>query len=244
MDSPAGAPHGGEPHGGSGEQHGHGHQLPAWLRPGRGEHRWPAAVAVLALIALQLALPANLALRPFWLLPAIEFVLLVVLVVADPGRVDRESSVLRGLGLALAAVASLATALSAYRLIAGIAADPEFESRVQLFVHGGTIWLTNVIVFALWYWELDRGGPAARAHARRNRPDFLFPQMTAPHVGGSDWEPEFVDYLYVSFTNATAFSPTDTMPLTRWAKLAMMFEAAMSFVVVVLVIARAVNLSQ
>lgn len=218
-------------------------RLPAWLRPGRGEHRLPAALAVLALIALQLALPPTLAMRPSWPLPAIELVLLLVLSIADPGRVNRESSVLRGLGLGLVTVASLATAYSAYLLIVGIATNRTVENRAELFVHGGMIWLTNVIVFALWYWELDRGGPAARSHARRDQPDFLFPQMTA-HLPGSPWTSGFVDYLYVSFTNATAFSPTDTMPLTRWAKLAMMFEAGLSFVVVLLVIARAVNLSQ
>lgn len=218
--------------------------MPAWLRPGRGEHRWPAALAVLVLIALQLALPTSHALLPPWLLPAIEFVLLVVLAIADPGRVDRESAVLRGLGLGLATVGSLATALAAHLLITRIATNEDIEKRAELFMHGGMIWLTNVIVFALWYWELDRGGPAARTHARRVHPDFLFPQMTAPHLAPSDWTPKFVDYLYLSFTNATAFSPTDTLPLTRWAKLAMMFEAGISFVVVLLVIARAVNLSE
>lgn len=196
------------------------------------------------LIGLQLALPNAHALRPPWLLPAIELVLLAVLAIADPGRVDRESAVLRGLGLGLVTVASLATALSADLLIVRIATNVSIEKRADLFLHGGMIWLTNVIVFALWYWEMDRGGPAARTHGRRNQPDFLFPQMTAPHLAESDWTPKFVDYLYLSFTNATAFSPTDTLPLTRWAKLAMMFESGISFVVVLLVIARAVNLSE
>jgi uncharacterized membrane protein len=99
-----------------------------------------------------------------------------------------------------------------------------------------------VIVFALWYWELDRGGPAARAAARKVHPDFLFPQMTTPELVDPDWEPEFVDYLFLAFTNATAFSPTDTMPMSRWAKLAMMAQASVSVVVVALVIARAVNI--
>jgi hypothetical protein len=102
--------------------------------------------------------------------------------------------------------------------------------------------LTNVIVFALWYWELDRGGPASRAAARRIHPDFLFPQMSVPDLVHPDWEPAFVDYLFLAFTNATAFSPTDTMPLSRWAKMAMMVQASISVVVVALVIARAVNI--
>lgn len=213
---------------------------PAWRRPTAGEHRWPAALAILVVIGLQLALPAKLTPLPF-LLPAIELGLLVVLAVADPGRVDRESTVLRTLGLALVAVASIATAWSADLLVAGIVTERGDVSPADLLLNGGLIWLTNVIVFALWFWELDRGGPAARAHARREHPDFLFPQMTIRQIVRQDWEPRFVDYLYLSFTNSTAFSPTDTMPLTRWAKLAMMFEAAMSFVVVLLVVARAVN---
>lgn len=214
---------------------------PAWLRPWQGEHRWPAALAVLAAMGLQLALPAKLALQPPWLLPGIEVVLLAILAVAEPGRVSRESSVLRALGLAVVALASVATAWSANLLVAAIVTGRGGDSPARLLAGGGAIWLTNVIVFALWDWELDRGGPAARANARRVHPDFLFAQMTAPRLARHDWRPGFVDYLYLSFTNATAFSPTDTLPLTRWAKLAMMFEAAVSFVVVLLVIARAIN---
>jgi uncharacterized membrane protein len=97
-------------------------------------------------------------------------------------------------------------------------------------------------VFALWYWELDRGGPAARATAPRPYPDFLFPQMQSPELAPDNWEPSFTDYLYVSFTNATAFSPTDVMPLSRWAKLTMMLHSMVSVVTVALVIARAVNI--
>ena len=107
--------------------------------------------------------------------------------------------------------------------------------------NGGAIWLTNVIVFALWYWEMDRGGPAARACGTHEYPDFLFTQMTAPELVAKDWEPAFLDYLYLSFTNATAFSPTDTLPLSRWAKMTMMFQSAVSLVTVALVVARAVN---
>jgi hypothetical protein len=103
------------------------------------------------------------------------------------------------------------------------------------------IWLTNVIVFGLWYWELDRGGPAARELPRHRRPDFLFPQMSTP--GSSPgWVPNLLDYLYTSFTNATAFSPTDTMPLTGWAKLLMMMQSLASLVTVAIVVSRAVNI--
>jgi len=110
-----------------------------------------------------------------------------------------------------------------------------------LLLTGGAIWLTNVIAFGVWYWELDRGGPAARAHATRQHPDFLFAQMQTPELAPDDWEPAFVDYLYVSFTNAAAFSPTDVLPLSRWAKLTMLVQSAVSLSTVALVVARAVN---
>ena len=104
--------------------------------------------------------------------------------------------------------------------------------------------LHNVVVFALWYWELDRGGPVARAQATSQYPDFVFPQMLTPELAPTHWESAFVDYLYLSFTNATAFSPTDVLPLSRWAKLTMMVQSAVSLATVALVIARAVNILQ
>jgi len=111
-----------------------------------------------------------------------------------------------------------------------------------LLLLGGAIWLTNVIVFALWYWEFDRGGPVARAHAHRDHPDFLFPQMQAPEFATDDWEPGFADYFYLSFTNATAFSPTDVLPMTAWTKMTMLVQSVVSLTTVALVIARAVNI--
>ena len=217
-------------------------RIPAWMRPTAGEQRWPAALAVVGTIGLQLAVPPRLSIEPRWMLPGVEFVLVLVLATADPGRVNRESRVLRGLGLVVVIAASLATAYSAARLVTDIAMGHGSDTSVQLLVSGGEIWLTNVIVFALWYWEIDLGGPAARAHARRKHPSFLFPQMLAPDLAPGDWEPYFVDYLHLSFTNASAFSAADTIPLNRWAKLAMMFQAGVSFSTVLLVIARAVNI--
>jgi hypothetical protein len=108
-------------------------------------------------------------------------------------------------------------------------------------VNGGSIYLTNIIAFALWYWELDRGGPAARSHGIECYPDFLFPQMSSPDMAPPDWEPTFVDYLYLSITNATAFSPTDVLPLTRPAKAAMGLQSTVALATVALVISRAIN---
>lgn len=105
-----------------------------------------------------------------------------------------------------------------------------------------SVWLTNIIVFGLWFWELDRGGPMARARAKERHPDFLFPQMVTPEIAQPNWRPEFVDYLYVSLTNAAAFSPTDTMPLTRAGKTLMSAESLVSIVTVGIVAARAVNI--
>ncbi len=217
------------------------HHLPAWLRPTEGEPRWPVSIAVLGLIVLQLLVPKHLAFAPRYLLPSLEALLLIVLTIANPQRINKENAWLRTGGLLLVAAASLATAWSAGRLVYQLATGHGGEA-VPLLLNGGAIWLTNVIVFALWYWEFDRGGPAARAAARKPHPDFLFAQMTTPELVQHDWEPRFVDYLYLSFTNATAFSPTDTLPLTGWAKLTMMSQSLISLVTVALVVARAVNI--
>jgi uncharacterized membrane protein len=183
-----------------------------------------------------------LAFDPRWLLPSVELALLAALMVANPFRMNRESSVLRLLSLGLVTVATVATFWSAGRLVVLVVQGGGQQRPSEVLLSGAVIWLTNVFVFALWYWELDRGGPAARANARQLHPDFLFAQMTLPELTPKDWEPTFVDYLYLAFTNAAAFSPTDTLPLSRWAKLAMMAQAAVSIAVVALVIARAVNI--
>jgi len=217
--------------------------VPAWKRPTEGEARWQAAVAVAVAIVLQFPLPGRLVLlHPVWLLPALQGLLLVALIVINPRRLNRESRAVRMLGLTLAAVLSLANAFSVIRLVIGLAQGTEGNTALPLLATGGVIWLTNVIAFALWYWEFDRGGPTARALATRIFPDFLFAQMTSPHLAPPMWEPAFGDYFYLSFTNATAFSPTDVLPLSRWAKMAMTVQAAVSIVTVALVVARAVNI--
>ena len=216
--------------------------IPAWRRLTKAAPRWPVSLAVLFMIALQVRLPGDLSPAGQWLLPAIELVLLVVLVGANPRRIDRRSPALRGLGLTLIGVASLANGWSVALLVDGLVRGTTGSKPGPLLATGANIWMTNVIIFALWYWELDRGGPAARAAGADPVPDFLFPQMAETSISFHDWEPEFTDYTYVSFTNATAFSPTDTMPLSRWAKLAMMVQSAISLVTAALVIARAVNI--
>ncbi|PPJ34215.1 hypothetical protein C5E45_02445 [Nocardia nova] len=215
--------------------------VPAWARRTAGESRWAATGAMVGIIVLQLLLPDHFQLRPVWLLPMLETVLLIVLVVSSPVRLDREEMWLRWCSLGLSALLGIATAWSVFRLVAGLINGTLSNDPPVLLGSGAAIWLTNVTVFALWFWEFDRGGPAARAHARTQLPDFLFVQMQNPELSPADWEPEFLDYLYLSFTNATAFSPTDVMPMTRWAKTLMMAESALSLITATLVIARAVN---
>ena len=216
--------------------------LPAWRRDTQSEPRWHVALAVTVAIFLQWPLPTRLVLfRPTWLLPVLEGILLVILVVLDKSRIDRGSMVLRALGLAAATLLSVANAWSAVRLVMDLVNGTVHTTAGALLSWGAIIWLTNVIVFAVWYWELDRGGPAERAHGAQYCPDFMFPQMTNPDMAPKDWEPSFPDYAYVAFTNATAFSPTDTMPMTRWAKAAMTLQSMVSIAVVALVVARAVN---
>jgi len=227
---------------GEGQRPGEG-AIPAWKRPTEGEARWQATIAVAAAVALQFPLPGRLVLlHPAWVLPALQGLLLLALVTANPKRINRESRAIRLLGLTLAALLSLANAWSVAQLVAGLVQGTIGQTAGPLLVTGGAIWLTNVIVFGLWYWEFDRGGPVARANATRLYPDFLFVQMTSPHLAPPGWEPAFGDYLYLSFTNAAAFSPTDVMPLSRWAKMAMTVQAAISIVTVALVVARAVNI--
>ena len=218
--------------------------LPAWRRRTQGELRWPVALTTALGIGLQVAVPDRLVLvRPAWIFPAVQGLLLIVLVSANPQRIDRQSTIMRMLSLVLAAMLSLANGYSVAALAVGITRGTMGRSPGQLLITGGVIWLTNVIAFGLWYWEFDRGGPVARALNLKDKyPDFQFPQMMSPDMAPPDWEPAFLDYLYVAFTNATAFSPTDTMPLSRWAKVAMTVQSLISIVTVALVVSRAVNI--
>ncbi len=214
----------------------------AWGVESPGEPRWPALLAVLAAALLQLILPDSLirGLGNRALIPALEGGLIAVLLLANPGRISREEKRLRVIGVSLIALITIANVVSLTELIHALLYGAKTTGRPLVYA-SVPIWLTNIIVFGLWYWELDRGGPAARQEPTRRRPDFLFPQMTAP--GSSPgWTPTFLDYSYTSFTNATAFSPTDTMPLTPWAKLLMMVQSLASLVTVAVVVSRAVNI--
>jgi uncharacterized membrane protein len=214
----------------------------AWGVPSHGELRWPALIATLVAIALQLALPGRLVqgLGNRALIPALEGVLLLVLLVKSPLRISKEESRLRIAGVSLIALITVVNMVSLVELLHALLYGSSVGGRTLVYA-SLPIWLTNVIVFGLWYWELDRGGPAIRQQPKHRAPDFLFPQMSTPG-SAPGWAPSFLDYLYTSFTNATAFSPTDTMPLTPWAKLLMMLQSLASLVTVAVVISRAVNI--
>ena len=214
---------------------------PAWREVTDVESRVAVSVAMAIAIVLLAVLPNRVANHPRWLIPGLAALLLVIVIIVNPIRVDARARRLRPIAFALLAVVSLGNAVSAGRLIVDLVNGSGIRPETLLLT-GAAIWATNMIVFAVWYWEFDRGGPAARAEARDPYPDFLFPQMSDPQFAPPGWEPNFVDYLYLSFTNATAFSPTDTMPLASWAKLTMLGQASVSILTLVLVVARAVNI--
>jgi uncharacterized membrane protein len=212
----------------------------AVLHPVRGEHRWPSALAVAVAILLQLLLPAPMVPQGRYLLPMLELALLVALVVANPFRMNRESAALRVAGLGLTALVGLSNGWSALLLAARILDGTYVAGPAALLGTGGAIWLTNVLAFALLYWELDGGGPGDRLSAA-GEPDLAFAQTQNPELAGPEWRPEFADYLFVAFTTGTSFGPTDVAVLSRRLKVAVMTQAAVALVVVVLVVARAVN---
>jgi uncharacterized membrane protein len=204
------------------------------------------AVAVLAAIALQVGTPHRGRLPGWWLFPALELVVLVLLIVRDPGRIDRRSAALRRLTIALIAIMTAGTAIGLGVLIydilnAGQAVDASVVNATDLLGRGAALWVTNVIVFSLWFWEMDRGGPSERATGSQIPLTFAFPENAMPEFSAKGWSPQYVDYLYLSFTNATAFSPTDTLPVKTWGKMTMMIESVVSLVTAILVIARAIN---
>lgn len=205
------------------------------------EPRWPASLAVLAALLLSVTLPEKLTLGPTWLLPTLGIVLLAPLTLIAPMRKRKEEAWHRAAAIALIGIVNLAN-VGSLVLIVGTLLHGSKANGTQLIVEAMKIWLTNILVFALWYWELDGGGPGHRAEPRHRPPDFVFPQMVTPEVATKGWKPTFVDYLYLAFTNATAFSPTDTLPLTPWAKILMLIQSLASLLTVGLVAARAVNI--
>jgi hypothetical protein len=208
---------------------------------------WGPQALVAAAIVLDFALPSKLTLGPSWLLPGVEGLLLIGLVFFSPNEQVRDSPLRRRVAIGLIALVSAVNVVSLYLLAHYLLhGHPSNKNGPALMFSGVALWGTNVLLFALWYYEIDRGGPVARMLDKNYYPDFMFIQMTEdakPLVPG-EWKPGLTDYLYLSFTNGTAFSPTDTMPLTARAKWLMSIQAMVSLVVVILVVSRAVGLVQ
>ncbi|MDQ3874127.1 MAG: hypothetical protein M3322_01055 [Actinomycetota bacterium] len=221
------------------------------LRSEEIESRWEAAPAVAAVIALQLVLAFvsrgerwELWTLPWWvwLVPVgPELVLFASLAWHRPRRRLEQMGRRREVTLSLLGLVSVANALLLVTLVGSLLGGTQ-RGGAQLLLEATPIWSTNVIAFGLWFWAFDRGGPVRRLHPDPPPPDFQFPQMENPQLAAPGWSPHFVDYIYVSFTNSVAFSPTDAMPLSRWAKLLMLGESAISVLTVLLVAARGVNI--
>ncbi len=211
-----------------------------WWDP---EPRWPAAVAVIAVVGLYVALPPYLTVGPTWLFPAVVCALLVPTFITHWAG---QHALNRVLGFIVTALVTTGMVVSVCLLIRAL--PQHRESPSELLLSATALWLTNILVFALWYWRLDAGGPHGRdARAGHREGAFLFPQMTmsadALKEAGQDcWSPNFVDYLFLAFNTSTAFSPTDTAPLERWGKALMMLQALISLTVLALLAARAVNI--
>ena len=210
------------------------------------EPRWPIAVTLGFFIAMSIVLrivvPERSSLGPDWLVPAVEIGLLLVLLVADPARVSGHRRWLRRLAIALVSLLGCAALASTVKLIVDLVEGTKVtESASNLLASGAVIWLGNVLVFRLFYWLMDSGGPLARYHGERAYPDFAFTQQMSPDLAPPGWRPQYVDYLILGLTTSTAFSPTDVMPMAWWAKLTMALQSLISLTVVGLVIARAVN---
>ena len=209
--------------------------------PAETEPFWPAQLTVLAAIAIQLLLPARLTVGPRWLVPGLETALLLGLFVVTPNQLEDEHPRRRRIALGMTAFVSVANIYSLAALTHHLLHHNVSQGRA-LIGAGVLIWLTNFLIFGLWYWEIDRGGPGKRASGHDGPPDFLFPQMADDRIEPRDWRPKFIDYLYVSLTNAAAFSPTDTMPLTPMAKSFMGIQSIVSLVTIGLIVSRAINI--
>ena len=220
---------------------------PLWGAPSPGEWRWPPALAVVAALTLQVRLPEKLTIGKTWILPALELAALVALVAGNPSRLDQRSRDLRPISLLLISIMSATNGASLLLLIHNLLKGNKIAGQAvagrPLIYSAIAIWATGVIAFGLWYWEIDRGGPIKRCSPEHDAPDFLFPQMENPGVHPhGPWHPRFVDYLYLSLTNSSAFSPTDTLPLTTRAKVLMAVQSLASLATIAVVGARAVNI--
>jgi uncharacterized membrane protein len=216
-------------------------------RPGFVEPRWPVALTIGVFIGITITLrvlvPERETVGPSWAVPVIEIAMLAALLLADPTRIVQRRSWLRPISLGLVMVLAGAVFFSTFKLIKDLIEGGQVtHSASALLASGGIIWMGNILIFGLLYWLLDSGGPTARWRGERQYPDFAFSQQLSPELAPPGWRPIYVDYLILGLTTSTAFSPTDVMPMSSWAKLLMAAQSLISLFVVGLVIARAVNI--
>ena len=204
------------------------------------ESHWPPLVALMAAVVLQFLLPDRLNLVASWVMPGLELVAVTALFVISPLKLTGPHSLRHRLSIAVTAVASLANGSSLVELC-NLLLRHNVTNGHQLIIAGAAIWLTNILIFSVWYWILDAGGPGRRAAGSNDELDFLFPQTGVPEARPG-WRPLYPDYLYLALTNATAFSPTDAMPLSVTSKMVMSLQSLISLVTMGLVISRAVNI--
>jgi hypothetical protein len=213
------------------------------LRPARLESRWPIVAAVLVVMALTVLRPPEMRLAPRWVLPAAEVVLLAVLVARHPARIGPRAALLRAIAIVLVGIVMADTLVTTVRLLyVLIQGGQTTNSADALLAAGAIVWGSNVLAFGLFYWLVDGGGAAARAHHMPPALDLAFPQQLSPEIAPRGWRPKFIDYLYLGLTASLAFSPTDVMPLAPWAKGAMATQSLVSISILGLVVARAVNI--
>jgi hypothetical protein len=214
------------------------------VRTGIGaEKRWLLAAALVVAMIVLLLLPARFSVGPNWIVPVIEVLLLAAIFITERHPGDRRPAVVRGLSYALVLILVADAVFVTIRLVTDLVeGGPETNSAADLLGVGSGVWIYTIIAFTFLYWLLDGGGPEARIWNPPEFPHLAFPEHLNPVVAPPGWRPEFADYLYLGFTNATAFSPTDVMPLARWCKLAMTIQAFGSLAVLGLVVARAVNI--
>lgn len=209
----------------------------------RGESRWPSSLALLVAIVVPLLLADRFSLAPKWAEPVLLALLLVAHMIADPGRIDRQSGAARAIGIGLMIVLVVGTGSQAVVLtVELVGGNKALNNADALLSSGALVWLNTIIAFSFVYWEIDGGGPAARVHRIAKYPALAFPEHMNPALAPPDWRPLFFDYLYLGLTNATAFSPTDVMPLRHWAKLTMGVQSLISLIILGLIVARAVNI--
>ena len=211
--------------------------------PGVGEHRWPMVAATVSAWVLHELLPETFKLGNVWIYPTLMVIFLVLLIAGDPGLISRERRWLRFVTGAMIALIAVSNVFSAIRLIDGIVTNDGWaQDALVLLQIGGIVWATNVIAFALWYWDVDGGGSVRRAiHGPWHDPAFIFPEMNMLERMPDNWYPHFADYFAFAFATATAFSPTDVSAIKRWAKLLMVAESAASLALATLVLARAIG---